>query len=514
MRLVGVFILICFLLASFPSVAQKDKQKGEVVKLLDATLMGINKRIDKNAKRIIGNVKLQQEDVFMYCDSVYLYSELNNFKAFGNVHLVKGDSIEVFSDTLYHYGDRKLSKFRGNVKMFDKNMKLYSDSLNYDMMNNQAYYVSGGRIVDSASTLISKVGRYFTSREIFFFQDSVVVTNDKMVLSTDTLEYHSNNNMAFFRGPTTMVSDTNHVYAEHGWYDLGKEFGHIDKNVRYTNLHQTLDCDTLIYHKKNMYAEAFSNVVMTSLRDSAILTSNYVFYDEANQSAIATDSATLIQISASDTTYMHADTLRSYVDTLNGDVRNIFGYYHVQLFGNSVQMRCDSIAFSFSDSIVRLFGNPVIWSDSSQLKALNVHFRIVDNELKVVYLKDNAIIISQNDSVHFNQIKGFEITGLLEQQKLKKAIVNRRSETIYFLEDENTGELSAMNKTRCRQMNIYFENGLAQRIIWLSEPVGQVLPIEELNKANMYFKEFEWLDNLRPKHRYDIYNWKPYTPKN
>lgn len=514
MKPVGIIILLFGLLSSLLGTAQNEKSKGDKIVLERAKYMGTNQRIDKNAKSIVGDVKLRQgDDVYMYCDSVYLYTEQNKFKAFGNVHLTKGDSVEVFSDTLYHFGNRKLSKFRGNVMMMDKTMKLYTDSLNYDMMINQAYYINGGKIVDSASTLTSNIGRYFTTKEMFFFKDSVVVRNDEILMRTDTLEYFSKSNMAFFKGPTTMISDTNQVYAEHGWYDMGRDFGHIDKNVRYTNQHQTLDCDTLIYNRKDLFAEAFSNVVLTSLKDSMILTSNYVYYNEANQSSIATDSATLIQISANDTTYLHADTLRSYVDTLNGEMRNIFAYYHVQLYGKSVQMRCDSIAFSFRDSIVRLFGNPVIWSDSSQLKAKNIHFMIVDNELKRVYLKDNAIIISENDSLHYNQIKGFEITGFLKNQKLTKAEVNRRSETIYYLEDEKTGELSAMNKTRCRQMNVYFENGLAERVVWISEPVGQVFPLEDLNEGNMFFNEFEWLHYLRPMNRMDIYKWKTYIPK-
>jgi lipopolysaccharide assembly outer membrane protein LptD (OstA) len=84
--------------------------------------------------------------MIMYCDSVYLYTETNNFRAYGNVHIVKGDSIEVFSDSLYHYGNKKLSMFRGNVVMLDKNVKLYTDSLNYDMMRNSAYYYGWGKL--------------------------------------------------------------------------------------------------------------------------------------------------------------------------------------------------------------------------------------------------------------------------------------------------------------------------------------------------------------------------------
>jgi lipopolysaccharide export system protein LptA len=395
--------------------------------------------------------------------------------------------------------------------MLDKNVKLYTDSLNYDMMRNTAYYYGGGKIVDSTSTLTSSLGHYFTNSEIFFFKDSVVVTNDNYTMYTDTLEYHSKSNRAIFKGPTTILNDTNRLYAERGWYDTQKDLGRIHQKASYTNENQTLDCDTLFYNRNAKYGEAFGNVIIKSLKDSITLTSNYAYYNEAEESSLATDSATLIQVSTSDTTYLHADTLLSYVDSIDGDIRNVYAYYKAQLFSDNIQMRSDSIAFSFKDSIVRLFGHPVIWTDSSQMKADIINFRIVKNELTDVYLKENAIIIEEKDSVHYNQIKGFEITGHLKEHELKKAFVNRRSETIYYLEEE--GELNSMNKTRCRQMIVYFKEGRPNQIVWISEPEGQVLPMKDLNEGNMYFNDFEWLDHLRPKKLEDIYIWKPYTPK-
>jgi len=511
MNKVALLLIVFTLFGSFRGYTQEDTVKASRVNLEDADYIGISKFIAQNAKRIIGNVELRQDDIVMFCDSAYFYARQNNFSAFGNVHLIKGDSIEVFSDTLYHLGNEKKSKFRGNVTMLDKNVKLYTDSLNYDMMSNTAYYFNGGKIVDSASTLESMLGHYYTNRETFFFKDSVVVTTEKYTMHTDTLEYHTRSNMAIFRGPTTVLSDSNKLYAERGWYDTERDIGRINQNAKYINENQTLDCDTLFYNRNKGYGEAFSNVVLKSLKDSIHLTSNYAYYDERNESSIATDSATLIQISASDTTYLHADTLRSFVDTADGTVRNIFAYYKVQMFSDNVQLRCDSIAFSFKDSIVRLFGNPVIWSDSSQLKANHMHFQIVDNELEKIFLKENAIIISEKDTLYYNQIKGFEITGDLEAHELKHAVVNRRSETIYYLEEE--GQINSMNKTRCRKMDVYFENGQAQKVVWISEPKGKVLPLSDLNEGNMFFNEFEWLDHLRPKKLLDIYKWQPYTPK-
>ncbi len=504
-----LLILILVLLSNF-ATAQKEEEDSRV-ELKGADLLGINKFIAKDAKRFLGNVKLKQDDVWMYCDSVYMYPDKNNFTAFGNVHLIKGDSIEVFSDTLFHYGNQKKSMFRRNVIMIDKNIKLYTDSLDYDMKRNRAYYFNGGKIVDSASTLESEFGHYFTDREVFFFKDSVVVTTEDYQMFTDTLEYHSNSNKAIFRGPTTVVSDSNKLYAERGWYDTDKDLAHIYQNARYTNNSQTLDCDTLYYNRKLKYGEAFSNVEINSLEDSITLTSEYAFYNEADESSIATDSATLIQYSEADTTYLHADTIRSYMDTVGEGVRNIYAYYHTQMYSRNVQIRCDSIAFSFRDSIVRLFGKPIIWSDSSQMTAKKIHFRIVDNELENIFMKEDAIIIEEKDSVHYNQIKGFEITAYLDNHELNKANIDRRSQTIYYLEEDE--EITSMNKTRCRQMIVYFKDGQASRVVWISEPEGKIIPLKKLNEGNMFFSEFEWLDYLRPKKRSDIYIWKEYKPR-
>ena len=109
----GFFITLIFAYALVSSMAYGQengsdggKQKPATIDLQHANSMNYNKDIANDAKRFIGDVKLQQEDMFMYCDSVYLYTTDNNIKAFDNVKLVKGDSIEVFSDYLFHAGLR------------------------------------------------------------------------------------------------------------------------------------------------------------------------------------------------------------------------------------------------------------------------------------------------------------------------------------------------------------------------------------------------------------------------
>jgi lipopolysaccharide assembly outer membrane protein LptD (OstA) len=70
---------------------------------------------------------------------------------------------------------------------------------------------------------------------------------------TDTLEYHTKSNRAIFKGPTTVLNDSNRFYAERGWYNTQRDFGHIHQNASYSNDDQTLDCDTLIYNRIGMH---------------------------------------------------------------------------------------------------------------------------------------------------------------------------------------------------------------------------------------------------------------------
>ena len=155
----------------------------------------------------------------MYCDSVYLYTIDNNIKAFSNVKLQKGDSIEVISSVLDYAGNIKSARFRNNVVLKDQSVAVYTDSLNYDIKSNRAYYFNGGKIIDSTATLISKTGYYFANEKLFFFKDNVVVENEDYRVYTDTLKYNINTNVVSFQGPTTIVGDTATLYSERGWYN-------------------------------------------------------------------------------------------------------------------------------------------------------------------------------------------------------------------------------------------------------------------------------------------------------
>jgi lipopolysaccharide export system protein LptA len=124
----------------------------------------------------------------MYCDSAYFYDKQNSLYAFGNVHLIQGDSIEGFGDKLHYNGNTKIAKFRKHVKLIHNGTTtLRTDSMDYDRMQDVAYYFSGGTIEDTVNILKSIRGRYTPSNNQAIFSGEVELVHPKYTLTTDTL---------------------------------------------------------------------------------------------------------------------------------------------------------------------------------------------------------------------------------------------------------------------------------------------------------------------------------------
>jgi hypothetical protein len=271
--------------------------------------------------------------------------------------------------------------------------------------------------------------------------------------------------------------------------------------------------DTIFYDHSLNYGEGFSNIEVHSINDSIILNSDYAFHNRLLNTTLLTKRALLKQINQGDTLFLHADTIFTKIDSINGEAfRHISIYRKAQLWGSQLQMRADSIVFSMQDSIVRLFYEPVIWSDSTQLTADDIHLKIKDNDFKEIHLLNNALLVVQhNDSVSFDQIKGQTIIGYLDNQLLEKVVVDRKAEVIYYIIDK--GKISSMNVSRCRNMSILFDDGKIEQVVFFNQPDGKVLPLSELDKSNMYFRNFVWYEDVRPKKIEDIFIWTNLPPR-
>jgi len=512
MRLVS-FITFLILVTSSSIYAQKKTQ----IELLSAKSIKSSQHIKAGARRLIGNVKFKQDSTIMECDSAYFYADQNMFDAFSNVHLYKigNDNVDVKSEFLRHYGNRKMASFRKNVVLRDNQVILRTDSLDYDIKRDIGYYLNGAEIEDSATILTSAKGHYYHHKNTIYFKDDVVVIHKDSTyeMYNDTVAYNTITETVNFYGPTQFYNDTNYMYAEFGWYNTRNNQAFFKQNALYTNPKQSIKADSLYMDRDNDIGLAYSNVKAIDSAENIIITGNYLEVRKSMESVLVTDSAMLMTVMENDTLYLHGDTIYTYIDTVmvNDDsiatYRSINCFHHVKLFKSDFQVKTDSLFFSLSDSVLEFHGSPVLWAEKNQITAKYIEAFVVNEVMDHFKLYETGFIISEHDSVHYNQIKGQEVTGYFKKNELYRIDVEKKSETIYFPTDE--GEIMGVNKANSDNISIFLKDNEPKRIIYRSSPKSTVYPLNDLQLKEMRMKEFLWLEEWRPKYPLDIFNWKP-----
>jgi len=302
--------LICVLAFSGNTLAQNRKK----VQILNADIGAYNERIVANAQRLLGNVNITVDGALMWCDSMYSYTN-NSVDAFGNVHIVRGDTLDMYADFINYNPDTKLAKARRNVRLIDKQVTLTTDSLDYSMTNDLASYSYSGTVKDTTNVLTSKIGQYYVNEKKAYFKTKVDVITKDYQIKSDTLIYFTNSRKVFLEGPTRIFNEKDTLYAEFGWYDSLKGISKLTKKPKIWNAKQNVKADSILYDKEKGEGLALGRARIQDIENSIIVVGNRIQYNDITKMAYATDSAVLIQYSETDSLFLHADRLRTMPDT-------------------------------------------------------------------------------------------------------------------------------------------------------------------------------------------------------
>ena len=496
------FFLIIFSLCALATYAQKNTK----IELITANSLEYSKNINKDVRRLIGDVILKHDQSLMYCDSAYLYSESNKFDAFGKIHIKASDSVDVWGDFLKYDGNTKLAELNHNCKMVDNQSTLTSDYMFYDMENDIAYYNSGGKIINAENNLTSKIGRYYSKDKMFFFKDSVVLVNPKYTINSDTLKYNTVSEISYFLGPTTIVSKENTIYCENGWYDSKNDLSQFNKNASLKNKDQVLKGDSIFYDRTKGYGKAIKNVTITDLKENLVIYGDFGEYFEKTEFTQVTQKPYLIKVFDNDSLFLHADTLNSKLDSVGGK-RILFAFRHVKFFKSDLQGISDSVVFFFRDSTVNLYGNPVIWNDQNQLSADFIKIIIGNNTIKELQMYASSFIVSENDSLNYDQIKGKDMVGYFDDSKLHIIDVKGNGQTVYHVNDDD-GSKTGINTSESSSLRIYLKDNKVEKIQFKAKPDATLYPIKDMPEDKKLLKGFRWLKNLKPIDKNDIFIWR------
>ena len=225
-------------------------------------------------------------------------------------------------------------------------------------------------------------------------------------------------------------------------------------------------------------------------------------YNESMEKATVSDSAVFMMYSERDTLYMHADTLRTIPDTIEGE-KVIHAFYQVRFYRSDLQGLCDSLVYFTKDSVVQLHNNPVIWSDIHQLSARLIDLKQHTDAPDEMHLKENSFIISKQDSGQFDQIKGKNMIGYIVNNEINTIDVDGNGQTLYYAREDT--EIIGLNRAESSNIRIAFKEGKIHRISFLKSPTGNLKPIFDLSEEEKKLDGFDWKIQLRPLSKHDIF---------
>ena len=474
-KIILLFLLLSAisLKAQNPSDASQDDSK--TIEIISTDKLEVSVDEKEETRRLIGNVKLKQDDAIMRCDSAYYFKNKNNIKAYRNVHITQGDSVNIKADYLFYNGNTKMATFYKNVKLTDKKSEItadsllynlntrkailqgdvyltdkkqdvYADSVEYFVRTKQAHlydnvrltdgemeitsqqmdynaktqegaYSGGGKLVNKETILTSETAVYHGKSSSMTFYDNVDLTTPDYRLKTQQLDYNIDTEKADFNGPTTIINEGSTIQANSGTYNAQNDELALSDRISMTSEKRTLTANDFEYNSEQGYGKAQGDVVLIdTARNLTIRSQNANFYEE-NDKVEAYNDALMINVTDNDSLYLTADTLTtlSLPDTTtlatNDSIKAFYAYRNVKILKKGMQGVCDSLLYSFTDSSFQMYGNPVLWTDEYQLNADTIFIHTENNNPTLIELRRNAFMANKLQDGIYNQINGKYITA-------------------------------------------------------------------------------------------------------
>ena len=600
--LVTVYCILPFWLAGQTQPAIRDTSDNIILidhfgKLIE------DRQGSETVKWISQGMQLRIDSTFIYADSAVIYGEERVY-AYTDVVIQQGDSLNVFTDTLYYSKETDVANLTGEVALIQGSSQLWTTHLTYYLSKRYGEYNHGGVLIDKSLQVSSKRGSYWARSEEVMFRDSVVVLHPKFNLTADSMRYLSAQSRAVFTGPTHINTNAAKIYCEGGYYDLISETAEFNRNPRYTGSGKNATADTIRYVSKKGEVEMAGNVVVmeeernitgTYLRylestgetwikgnpavykdSSRYIVSPAIFYNEKTNQ-VRTEGASEISIGdlkikserfiydestgiaeatgnaewrdttndvgiraehiiakeksgyllaygiqrtifytiiEGDTLFISSDTLNMWSvvdtiesrDTINGvltdtistdTTRMMKAYNDVRLYKSDMQGLADSLVFNGDDSLFIFFGQPVLWSDSSQFSGDTIYMHLQNKQIKDVILHRRAMIISELVDTYYDQIKGKLIVANFDSSEIKEMIVTGNAESVYYTRDDQSAFIG-VNQTICSKMFFTFKEKEIHLLKYYGDNMSTMHPMREVNHDTLRLEGFQWREHERP----------------
>ena len=178
-------------------------------------------------------------------------------------------------------------------------------------------------------------------------------------------------------------------------------------------------------------------------------------------------------------------------------------WHNIKLYGKDYQGVCDSLIYTGIDSIARLYIEPVLWSDAkNQFLSDSIFIQIRNDSLYKADFINNAFIITQEDTVHYNQIMSTEMMAYFKKNDIWRFDALGGASLIFYMEEDST--YTMINQKECKILSALIKERKIERIRYYDQLKSDLLPIYDLPINKQRLRGFKWLEERRPKSREEV----------
>src|ERR1051326_5516051 len=498
-----------FLLCSFITVQKAWSQQPvsptadtiKKVEILDAKKLELLKINDTTQLQVLtGHVKLRQANTLFYCDSCIINNSTHIFEAFGHVHINDADTANAFSDYLRYLTDKRVAYLQKNVRLTDGKATLTTDNLEYDVNTKLGIYTNGGRVINKKSVLTSLEGYYYTDLKDIYFKKNVELKDPAYFLKADSLLYNTQSEVARFIAKTFIRDSSNRtIVTKEGYYDTRNRKAEFGARPIIEDGKTKIIADHVAFDDSTGMSQAEGNAIVVDSTQQTVIIAGKIFRNNKAESILAFNKPLMIVKQEDDSIYITADTLfsarltdlygndsirndsiktKKLVDTTDKDSTNRYfeAFNHVRIFSDSVQSICDSMFYSFKDSIFRLYKDPVVWSRESQVTGDTILLFTKNKKADRIKVFENSLLVSKVQADFYNQVKSARMDGYLTNGSMDSVRALGFAECIYYIQNEDSS-FTGVNQSTSDIIDVYFsadstgEKGI-QRVVFRSAVKG------------------------------------------
>lgn len=263
--------------------------------------------------------------------------------------------------------------------------------------------------------------------------------------------------------------------------------------------------------KRSKDTESFLQDVMVSSADSLTLADSLAL-DTMLSGGKLVDSLTLDSLAIDS---LRVDSLKrdslSVVDSLatpksekDSMERVVRAYKNVKIFRSDFQAIADSVVGFSVDSVMNMYGRPILWTEQSQVTADQIDAYAKDEKLDWADFIGSPFITQEVDTSMYNQASGKEMRAFFLNNEMDYAELEGNVMNYYYMEDEDS-LVVAFAVINCAMLTMYFENQEPAKMNWSGQPDWIIYPIEDIPATQPQRLEgYTWSPHLRPANKEEI----------